>query len=171
MSTPTGPLPLWTPIDLRAGVYEAPDPTGRVWRLVADELPSRWYRLTERDNPGEPVPIDGSNGHLPLNHPLNAGWAQLDLTDNVRPTYDQNFARACSPDRVKAMCWSYRLMVWCPVSDVHGEFDDLPDWVACTDNQIILVPSPAACWGVPGLSEGVTTERILRAVEEDRHGQ
>jgi len=39
-------------------------------------------------------------GHLPVGRPLNAGWTQLDLTDNVRPAYDQRFLRQHGPARV-----------------------------------------------------------------------
>lgn len=43
-------------------------------------------------------------GHQPLGTPRNAGWTELDLRDNVRPSYDVNLVRAFSPERVVRAC-------------------------------------------------------------------
>lgn len=52
-------------------------------------------------------------GHLGLSRllNLNAGWTQLDLTDNVRPTYDQRFVREFGPDAVLRLCRAHRQIV------------------------------------------------------------
>lgn len=52
-------------------------------------------------------------GHLGLGSllNLNAGWTQLDLTDNVRPTYDQRFVREFGPEAVLRLCRAHRQIV------------------------------------------------------------
>lgn len=52
-------------------------------------------------------------GHLGLRSQLNlnAGWTRLDLTDNVRPTYDQHFLRTFDPESIKALCRAHRQII------------------------------------------------------------
>jgi len=64
-------------------------------------------------------------GHLPLTNELNGGWTQLDLTDNVRPTYDQTFARTFDPDHVLRLCRAHRdiIDIWKYSGHAREKFD------------------------------------------------
>lgn len=47
-------------------------------------------------------------GHQPLGAERNAGWTDIDLSANVRASYDARFIRNVSPDRLLAECAAKR---------------------------------------------------------------
>ena len=59
-------------------------------------------------------------GHLPLLTELNGTWTELDLTQNVRPTYDQRFAKVFAPARVLAECAAKRQLVEIAVAQLEA---------------------------------------------------
>lgn len=50
-------------------------------------------------------------GQFPIGTPLNAGWTELDLTRNSRPTYDQRFVREFDPRAVLGLVRATRDLI------------------------------------------------------------
>lgn len=112
---------------------------------TSDELVSRLLSAIERLEQCATAAGHGF-GHLPLSHELNAGWTQLDLTDNVRPTYDQNFARAFAPDSVLRLCRAHRKLVdeWRKQQTIRDVLADDPD--ATDDAYLTAAGITAGLW-------------------------
>lgn len=65
--------------------------------------------------------LEAGHGFIDFLAGRNAGWTDIDLSENVRPAYDARLVRSFSPDRVLAECAAKRDILRADSGTPHEE--------------------------------------------------